>query len=107
MLFGALQLYMDNEVIVVGCLSAARICAEKGIGDVFNGFMIIRLVMDHWKQNANVIGDALRFLRLSPAELIPYLARADFIPPVCAAMELPISDEEFEAVFFLVQHFHN
>ena len=49
-LFGALQLYMDNEVIVVGCLSAARICAEKGIGDVFNGFMIIRLVMDHWKQ---------------------------------------------------------
>ena len=102
--FGALQLYMDNEVIVVGCLSAARICAEKGIGDVFNGFMIIRLVMDHWKQNANVIGDALRFLRLSPAELIPYLARADFIPPVCAAMELPISDEEFEAVFFLLFH---
>lgn len=103
-LFAAMQLYMDNEVVVVGCLSAARLCAEKGIGDVFNGFMIVRLAMDHWKQNANVVGDALRMLRLAPQELMPHLARADFIPPVCAAMELPISDEEFEAVFFLLFH---
>ncbi|KAH0791449.1 hypothetical protein GPJ56_004664 [Histomonas meleagridis] len=106
-LFGAMQLHMDNEMIVVGCISAARICAEKGIGDVFNGFMIIRIAMEHWKNNANVIGDALRFLRLSPAELIPYLARSDFIPPVCAAMQLPITDDEFEAVYFLLFHLGN
>ena len=101
-LIGALQLYIEREPIVVGCLTAMRMGAEKGILDCFNGFMVIRVVMEHWKQNKNVIGDALLLLRLAPNQLFPYLTRADFIPPICAALELDLNEEEIDSVFFLL-----
>ncbi|OHS95091.1 hypothetical protein TRFO_38710 [Tritrichomonas foetus] len=102
-LIGAMQLYIDREPIVVGCLSAMRVGAEKGVFDCFNGFMVVRVVMEHWKQNKNIIGDSLLLLRLAPSSLYPHMMRADFIPPVCAALELEgLTDDEIDSIFFLL-----
>ncbi|KAK8894808.1 hypothetical protein M9Y10_023246 [Tritrichomonas musculus] len=101
-LIGAMQLYIEREPIVVGCLNSMRMCAEKGIQDVFNGFMVVRAVMNHWKENKNVIGDSLSLMMLAPPQLFQYMARGDFIPAVTAAFELEISEAEIDAAFFLL-----
>ena len=101
-LIGALQVYIEKEVIVVGCLTSIRMLAEKGVGDVFNGFPVIRLVMDKWKGNVNVIGNAIRLMSMAPPELYMHLARMDFVTPACDALDLELSDDEFEAAFYLL-----
>lgn len=101
-LIGAMQLYIEREPIVVGCLTAMRMCAEKGIQDVFNGFMVVRAVMDHWKQNKNIIGDSLSLMMLAPPQLFQHMARADFIPAVTSALELELREDEIDAAFFLL-----
>jgi hypothetical protein len=99
---GLLQLYLDHEVIVVGCLTAIRMLAEKGVTDVFNGFPVLRIVLDHWKGNVPVIGTALRFISLSPMELWDHLARVDFVTPVCDSIDLEMTDEDFESAFYIL-----
>jgi tetratricopeptide (TPR) repeat protein len=101
-LYGALQLYIDNEMIAVGCITALRLLAEKGAADAFNGFMVLRVVADHWKLSVNIMGDILRFLALSPPQLMPYLARVDFIPVCIDALDLELKPEEFDCVFYLL-----
>jgi hypothetical protein len=99
---GVMQLYVDHEVIVVACLTTIRMLAEKGVGDVFNGFPVVRLIMDHWKGNVAVVGSALRFISLSPIELWGHLARADFVTPACDALGLDMTDEDFESAFYVL-----
>ena len=101
-LIGALQVYMEKEMVVVGCLTALRMLAEKGVGDVFNGFPVIRVVLDKWKENKNVVGSGIRLISMAPPELAMHLARMDYITPVCDALEMELSDEEFEACFFVL-----
>lgn len=101
-LIGIMQLYMEREPIVVGCLVAARFCAEKGIQDVFNGFMVVRIVMDHWKQNKNIIGDSLSLMCLAPQALYPYMSKFDFIPIIISSFELELTNDEYDAAFYLL-----
>jgi len=101
-LYGLIQLYIDHEMIVVSAISALRVLAEKGCVDSFNGFPVIRLVMDHWKGSEHVIGDCLRFVRLSPQQLYPYYIKFDFISVVLEALKLNINEEEIEAAYFIL-----
>lgn len=99
---GVLQLYIDNEIIAVGCLTSCRMLAEKGIADVFNGFLVIRHVLDNWKNNTIVIGNCIRFLQLIPEAYFEFMAKSDFIPPITEALKMEITPEECDASFYLL-----
>ena len=101
-LYGVMQLYMDHEMIVVGCVTSLRLLAERGAVDAFNGFLVLRVACEHWKRSNSVIPDILRLLVMSPPQLLPYLARADYIPVCIEAFDLELKDEEYDYIFYLL-----
>lgn len=103
-IYGALQLYIDHELIVVACVTVLRLLAEKGAVDAFNGFMVLRVVSEHWKANVNVMADVIKFLALSPPQLMPYLARVDYIPVCIEALDLELKPEEYDNIMYLLFH---
>lgn len=103
-LYAVIQLYMDNEMIVTAAITALRLLAEKGAQDPFNGFLVLRVVAEHWKASKNVISDIMKFLAGAPLQLFPYLANADFIPVCIEALDFELENADFDNIFYVLFH---
>ena len=102
LLYGLMQLYIENDFIVVASLTAIRIMGEKGVHHIFDGILVTRIAMITWSKDEKVMGEAIKLLRMSPPELFNIMAKADFIPLIVDAMKLPLTDEEIESAFFII-----
>ena len=101
-LYGIIQIYHENKELTNKALVGLRLMAEKGIASVWNGYMVIRNVMARWKNDACILGNAIKFLRLSPYDMYKLYAKEDFIPEICDALQNKISEDEVEGAFFIL-----
>ncbi|EAX94588.1 hypothetical protein TVAG_134950 [Trichomonas vaginalis G3] len=98
-IFVVMQLYIEDPIIVTSLLIMARNLAEKGILDVFDGSPVVRNAIDHWKQNPDVIGSAIKFLSLSVTSSI---SDDDFVEPMIDALDIEITRDEADMAFMLL-----
>ncbi|KAH0793751.1 hypothetical protein GPJ56_002303 [Histomonas meleagridis] len=101
-LYGIIQLYGDNQLLVDQSLICLQFLASKGIATVCNGYPIIRHVMTQWENDLNIIGDCLKLLRIAPFNLYKILSKENFIPLITESLKKKITDDEVEAAFFLL-----
>ena len=101
-LYGVMQLYSENQIIVDQILNCLQLLARKQVITVWNGFIIIKSIMMKWENDSNIIGDAIKFLCLSPYSLYKFYAKEHFIPLIVHALKININEEEVEDAFFLL-----
>lgn len=101
-LFAIMQLYAENEFIVINCILSSRLLAEKGSVTVWNGILVIKDIMIHWSKSEQIIGECLKFLYMCPPELYKFMISNDFITPICSIFSLQLQSEEFEYAYFLL-----
>ena len=104
LLYGLMQLYIENEFIVVATLAGIRMMGEKGVAHIFNGILVTRVAMITWSKSEKVMGEAIKLLRMSPPELYNVMGKADFIPLIVDALKLSLAEDEVESAFYIMFH---
>lgn len=101
-LFAIMQLYGDNEFIVINCVLSSRLLAQKGVVSAWSGILVIKDLMIHWSKSEKIIGECLKFLYLAPPELYKIMSNNDFILPICSAFSIDLQPDEFEYCYYLL-----
>lgn len=101
-LFAIMQLYGDNEYIVINCVLSSRLLTQKGIVSVWSGILVIKDIMIHWTKSEKVVGECLKFIYLCPPELYKFMINSDFLTPICSSFSLELQRDEFEYAYYLL-----
>lgn len=101
-LFVLMQLYSQNEIIVISSIIAARLFTEKGIASIWNGILVLKQVIMEWEKNEKICGECLRFIYLTPPPLYQLLIEDDFFVQIADCLALNLQPEEFEFGCFIL-----
>ncbi|OHS95956.1 hypothetical protein TRFO_37894 [Tritrichomonas foetus] len=101
-LYAISQLYIENEFIVIGCITSLRFLAERRLVSVWNGFLVVREIMSQWNRSENICGECLKLLQFAPTELYKFFVKDDFLTPISNSLRLKLTPQEVEIAFMLL-----
>lgn len=101
-IYGIIQLYLGEEVLVLMAVTTIRTLVEKGVADLLAQALIMRAVAQNWSKNAGIMGAVMKFLILLPPQLFTALNAVDFMDPIIRTLDLELNDEEKDAAYYLL-----
>ena len=101
-MFGLMHLFIEKKFVILACLCIARHLSDFNIGEVYEGIVVVRSVVDHYLEDKDVMGLILKYLKNVPENVLGSIEIEDFLVPIMKALHLQITPEESDAGFWLL-----
>jgi len=102
--YGGIQFYYrsDRAELISLCLNCLACLASRGASDVWRGYELLQLVAAHFSTNFDVFVHLLHVLQFAPSMLFEYMAKVDFVGPLCDSLAFEYDDTNLQTVFYLL-----
>ncbi|OHS95160.1 hypothetical protein TRFO_10641 [Tritrichomonas foetus] len=102
--YAVIQIYIDDPLILGICVQCLTVLAQKGSQDVWSGYPLIKTAFEKAVVNPPLFLLLVQLLQLTPPPLFEYMDKLDFIDPLCDGLTLDLTDDQTEAVMYLLFH---